>query len=51
MTLCEHLGRNVVHGSDSPENGNREIGKTFTSGGILYFCVEFVGDTLVFANA
>lgn len=21
------LGRNVVHGSDSPENGKREIGK------------------------
>lgn len=33
--LFEHLGRNVVHGSDSPENGKREIGKIFTDGSIL----------------
>lgn len=24
---CHHFCRNVVHGSDSPENGKREIGK------------------------
>ena len=25
----EHPGRNVVHGSDSPENGKRETGEIF----------------------
>jgi hypothetical protein len=24
--MMKFFGRNVVHGSDSPENGNREIG-------------------------
>lgn len=33
----QHLGRNVVHGSDSPENGKREIGKAFSVSG--YFVV------------
>ncbi|GMN56813.1 hypothetical protein TIFTF001_025919 [Ficus carica] len=27
--LAVQTGRNVVHGSDSPENGKREIGKAF----------------------
>ena len=26
---CELFCRNVVHGSDSPENGKREVGKAF----------------------
>ena len=25
--LFEHIGRNVIHGSDSPESGKREVGK------------------------
>ncbi|KAM7273647.1 hypothetical protein ACFE04_028311 [Oxalis oulophora] len=29
--LAVQTGRNVVHGSDSPENGEREIGKAFSS--------------------
>lgn len=30
--LAVEVGRNVIHGSDSPENGEREIGLWFESG-------------------
>lgn len=33
--LAVEVGRNVVHGSDSPENGEREIGLWFQAGEVL----------------
>ena len=36
--LAVQTGRNVVHGSDSPENGERETGAEFSSGGCVPFC-------------
>lgn len=35
--LAIHVGRNVVHGSDSPENGEREVALWFKEGEVLEY--------------
>ena len=32
--LCIQTGRNIVHGSDSPDNGERETGRTLIYGSL-----------------
>ena len=33
--MCAQVGRNVVHGSDSPENGDRELALWFEEGQLV----------------
>lgn len=35
--LAVHVGRNIVHGSDSPENGEREVALWFKNEEVLEY--------------